>query len=40
MAERITRASCDFCQDEDRDALEELMSNGIATSKQLDKDKK
>jgi len=39
MAERITRASCKFCQDPDRDELEELMTHGIATAKQLDKDK-
>lgn len=39
MAERITRASCKFCQDSDRDSLEEMMTHGIITAKQLDKDK-
>ena len=39
MAERITRASCKFCQDPDRDSLEEMMTHGIITAKQLDKDK-
>jgi len=39
MAERITRASCKFCQDCERDGLEDLMNLGIATAKQLDKDK-
>jgi len=39
MAERIVRASCNFCQDEDRDELEEFMTHGIVIAKQLDKDK-
>ena len=39
VGERITRASCNFCQDEERDMLEELMRDGIVTAKQLDKDK-
>lgn len=39
MAERISRASCKFCQDEDRDDIEEMMTHGIVTAKQLDKDK-
>ena len=39
VGERITRASCNFCQDEERDMLEELMRDGIITAKQLDKDK-
>jgi len=39
MGERVTRASCPFCQDEERDSLEELMKDGIVTAKQLDKDK-
>ena len=38
MAERITRASCKFCQDEGRDSFEEMMKAGIITAKQLDKD--
>jgi len=38
MAERISRASCKFCQDEGRDSLEEMMKAGIMTAKQLDKD--
>jgi|TARA_R100001460_G_scaffold14929_5_gene33263 predicted transcriptional regulator len=38
MAERITRASCKFCQDEGRDSLEEMLKGGIITVKQLDKD--
>jgi len=37
MAERITRASCRLCQCEERDALEEELSNGIVTAKDLDK---
>lgn len=37
MAERITRASCRFCQHEDRDALEEELQNGIVAAKDLDK---
>ena len=39
MGNRVTRASCKFCQDEDRDELEALLSDGIITAKQLDKDK-
>ena len=39
MGERVTRASCPFCQDEERNSLEELMKDGIVTAKQLDKDK-
>ena len=39
MSERITRASCDFCQDEERDNLEQLMTDGMIVAKQLDKDK-
>ena len=39
MAERISRASCKFCQDEDRDSIEEMMTHGIINAKQLDKDK-
>lgn len=39
MAERITRASCKFCQDSERDGLEEMMTHGIIIAKQLDKDK-
>lgn len=39
VGERITRASCNFCQDPERDMLEELMRDGIVTAKQLDKDK-
>src|SRR6056300_1697408 len=38
MAERISRASCKFCQDEGRDSLEEMMKAGIMNAKQLDKD--
>ena len=37
MAERITRASCKFCQDPDRDSVEELMKAGIMSAKELDK---
>jgi len=37
MAERITRASCRLCQHEDRDELEEELSNGIVSPKDLDK---
>ena len=39
MAERISRASCKFCQDPDRDGIEEMMKAGLITAKQLDKDK-
>ena len=39
MAERIVRASCKFCQDSDRDALEEMLTLGIVTPKDLDKQK-
>lgn len=39
MGERVTRASCPFCQDEERNSLEELMRDGIVIAKQLDKDK-
>lgn len=39
MSGRVTRASCKFCQDPDRDELEELMRDGLVTAKQLDKDK-
>jgi len=39
MAERITRASCKFCQDPDRDSIEELMKAGLMTAKELDKQK-
>jgi len=39
MAERITRASCKFCQDPDRDSIEELMKAGLITAKELDKQK-
>tara|TARA_R110000787_G_scaffold101149_10_gene206456 strand:- start:4630 stop:5301 length:672 start_codon:yes stop_codon:yes gene_type:complete len=39
VSERITRASCDFCQDEERDNLEQLMTDGMIVAKQLDKDK-
>lgn len=38
MAERITRASCKFCQDDGRDSLEQMMKSGVITAKQLDKD--
>lgn len=38
MAERITRASCKFCQDAGRDSLEEMLKGGIITVKELDKD--
>ena len=37
MAERISRASCKFCQDPDRDGIEEMMKAGLITAKQLDK---
>ena len=39
MGGRVTRASCAFCQEEDRDDLEALMRDGIIVAKQLDKDK-
>ena len=39
VSERITRASCDFCQDDERDNLEQLMTDGMIIAKQLDKDK-
>tara|TARA_R110002051_G_scaffold324146_2_gene420247 strand:+ start:5903 stop:6586 length:684 start_codon:yes stop_codon:yes gene_type:complete len=39
VSERITRASCNFCQDGERDSLEQLMTDGIVIAKQLDKDK-
>jgi len=39
VAERIVRASCAFCQDLERDTLEQLLKDGIVTAKQLDKDK-
>ncbi len=39
MAERIVRASCKFCQDSDRDGLEEMLTLGIITPKDLDKQK-
>lgn len=39
VGERITRASCGFCQDDERDGLEQLMKDGIVIAKQLDKDK-
>lgn len=39
MSDRVTRSSCKFCQDPDRDELEELMRDGIVVAKQLDKDK-
>tara|TARA_R100001015_G_scaffold18796_1_gene12970 strand:- start:2527 stop:3198 length:672 start_codon:yes stop_codon:yes gene_type:complete len=39
VGERVTRASCPFCQDEERDSLEQLMKDGFIDAKQLDKDK-
>jgi len=39
VSDRVTRASCKFCQDADRDDLEELMRDGIVIAKQLDEDK-
>ncbi|MBT4407957.1 MAG: hypothetical protein HOC79_08825 [Euryarchaeota archaeon] len=39
MSGRVTRASCPFCQDAERDNLEGLMSDGIVIAKTLDKDK-
>ena len=39
VADRVTRASCPLCQDEGRDDLEQLMTDGIVIAKQLDKDK-
>jgi len=39
VGERVTRASCPFCQDEERDSLEQLMKDGFIIAKQLDKDK-
>jgi hypothetical protein len=39
MAERIVRASCKFCQDSDRDSLEEMLTIGVITPKDLDKQK-
>lgn len=38
MAERVTRSSCKFCQDEGRDSLEEMMKAGLVIAKDLDKD--
>jgi len=38
MAERISRASCKFCQDEGRDSLEEMMKSGMMTAKDMDSD--
>lgn len=38
MAERITRSSCKFCQEEGRDSLEEMMKAGLIIAKDLDKD--
>jgi len=39
VGERVTRASCPLCQDEGRDELEQLMTDGIVIAKRLDKDK-
>lgn len=39
VGERVTRASCLFCQDDERDNLEQLMTDGLVIAKQLDKDK-
>jgi recombinational DNA repair protein RecR len=39
MGERITRASCNFCQDPDRDGIEEMLRAGLVTAKDLDKQK-
>jgi len=38
MAERISRASCKFCQDEGRDSLEEMMKSGMMSAKDMDND--
>ncbi len=37
--DRVYKRSCAFCMDEDRDALEEALTNGHISPKQLDKDK-
>ena len=39
MGERITRASCNFCQDPDRDGIEDMLKAGLVIAKDLDKQK-
>lgn len=38
MGDRVTRASCKFCQHPDRDSLEEQMRLGLVTAKDLDRE--